>query len=368
MSAKPEISLIPGPVSVLPEALAAMNHDYDAGRQEYDHLPLYLETAARLKRVAGTERCDAVIMSGEGMLALWAGLKSCLSPGDKVLAVGTGVFGDGIGEMAASFGCRAEVLSLPPDSTLNCGNALERVEEAVKRFRPKMITAVHCETPSGTLNPLKELGGIKKRLGVPLFYVDAVSSLGGAEVLADEWNIDLLLGGTQKCFSCPPNLAFLLVSPEAWDEAAKTAYQGYDALLPFRAFAGEMPFPYTPYRQGTAALNESAGLILAEGLENCFKRHAETAAFCRESLLRLGLELFPQDGAIHSPTVSAVKVPRGTSWTEWRDLLKKNGLTVGGSLGPMEGKVFRLGHMGRQADMKLISGAVEIIAASLKEI
>ena len=109
-----------------------------------------------------------------------------------------------------------------------------------------MITVVHCETPSGTLNPLAELGQVKKELGVPLLYVDAVSSIGGAPVLTDEWNIDLCLGGSQKCLSSLADMAFLAVSDAAWEIIDQVGYVGYCALKPFRTAQTEHYFPYTP--------------------------------------------------------------------------------------------------------------------------
>ncbi len=359
------IPMLPGPVSVPEDILRGLAHDHDAGHQERDHLPLYEQTGKLLGRIMGTPH-DVVIMTGEGMLALWAALKSCLKAGDKVLSVGTGVFGDGIGQMAASFGCRVEAVSLPYNSTIGQDDSLERIREAAKKFQPKMITAVHCETPSGTLNPLAELGRIKKDLGVPLFYVDAVASIGGAEVLGESWNIDLLLGGTQKCLSAPPSMSFLSVSPAAWESAREVGYQGYDALLPFKAMFADNLFPYTPYPHGLTALKLAAERLLAEGLPACFARHQAVAEQCRLGLARLGLELFPRPGAINSPTVSAIKIPDGRTWPDWRDGLQARGLTVGGSFGPMAGKVFRLGHMGSQADKEMMKKALEILADALK--
>ncbi len=400
------VSLLPGPVSVYPEILSAMAQNLDAGHLEADHLELYLQTGQLLQKLAAT-RSTPVIMSGEGMLGLWAGLKSCLKPGDAVLSVGTGIFGDGIGDMAANLGCRVEKLSFPYNSTLNQGDALARVEDAIKRLKPKMLTAVHCETPSGTLNPLAELGGLKALHKVPLFYVDAVSSLGGAQVLADEWNIDILLGGTQKCLSATPGICFMFMSKAAWEAARAVNYQGYDALLPFEKLDPDSPapFPYTPYRHGTAALKrgleillnehlpggqekpagkqaEQAGGLLASGLANgqesglaneqasglqaAFRRHDSVARFCREGLARLGIELFPAPGAINSPTVTALQVPQGKDGAAWQKDLQKRGLLLGGSFGPMQGKVLRIGHMGSQADRGLVEKALNIIEESLK--
>ncbi|MFO7494312.1 MAG: aminotransferase class V-fold PLP-dependent enzyme [Desulfobacterales bacterium] len=352
------IPMVPGPVRVPPAVLAAYQICYGSADLEDEFFRLYAETEARLKPLLGT--CHPVVLqTGEGMLALWSALKSCLIPGDRVLAVATGVFGYGIGDMARALGCEVRTLGLPYDQTLGDLTALE---EALTTFKPKMITAVHCETPSGTLNPIAALGRLKHHLGIPLFYVDAVASAGGAPVEADAWQIDLCLCASQKCLSAPADMAFLAVSARAWDEVEAVGYAGYDALKPFRTALKDRYFPYTPNWQGVAALHAAAGLLLDEGLEESFARHQRVAAYCRQELVRLGLELFPAPSAVPSPTVTAVKLPAGISWPAFDAALRRRGLVVAGSYGPLAGKVFRLGHMGSQADLELVEKAVAVIA------
>jgi aspartate aminotransferase-like enzyme len=189
--------------------------------------------------------------------------------------------------------------------------------------------------------------------------------LGGAPLRTDEWGIDLLLGGSQKVLSVPPGMSFVAVSPAAWDIIAQVGYVGYDALLPFRDAQQNFYFPYTPYWHGVAALNAGVERILAEGLDACLARHARAAEVCREGIRALGLELYPAPGAVPSPTVTAVKVPASIPWAELNGRFRKAGLAAGGSYGPLEAKVFRLGHMGTQADEALIARALDAIRASL---
>jgi aspartate aminotransferase-like enzyme len=285
-------------------------------------------------------------------------LKSCLVPGDRVLSIATGVFGDGIGDMAASIGAEVRKISLPYNQTISDMVEIERIIEA---FKPKMITVVHCETPSGTLNPIAELGRVKKELGVSLLYVDAVSSIGGAPVLTDEWHIDLCLGGSQKCLSCLPDMAFLSVSDAAWEIVDRVDYAGYSALKPFRTAQAEHYFPCTPNWHGVAGLNAGAELILEEGLSNSFARHEEAAQICRNKIRKLDLTLFAAPDAVPAPTVTAVNVPQGISWPEFDAGLRREGLVVAGSYGPLANKVFRLGHMGTQADKDLVVQALDVI-------
>jgi aspartate aminotransferase-like enzyme len=349
--------MVPGPVKAHPAVLEAYRVDYGSADLEKDYIELYTQTEANLKRILRT-RSRVVVFLGEGMMALWAGLKSCLLPGDRVLAIGTGVYGYGIGDMAASIGAEVRKIGLAYNETVS---DLTEVRRAVSEFKPKMITVVHCETPSGTLNPIDGLGRLKREMGVPLLYVDAVSSIGGAPVLTDEWHIDLCLGGAQKCLSALPDTCFLSVSEKAWEIIEKVNYVGYDAILPFKTAVEKHYFPYTPGWQATAGLNAGAEAILKEGLEACFQRHAAAAAYCRGRLAEIGYRLYPAPRAVPSPTVTAVNVPAGIVWSEFDRRLRRHGLAVGGSYGPIAGKVFRLGHMGTQADMGLLKQALDVL-------
>jgi len=355
------IPMVPGPVKAHPAVLEAYRVDYGSADLEKEYVELYTQSEINLKRILQTQN-SVVIFLGEGMMALWGALKSCLRPGDRVLAIGTGVYGYGIGDMAAAVGAEIRTVGLSYDETLA---DLSEVQKAIAEFKPKMITVVHCETPSGTLNPIDGLGRLKQEMGVPLLYVDAVSSIGGVPVLPDEWNIDLCLGGAQKCLSALPDTCFLSVSAKAWEIIDEVNYVGYDAIKPFKTAVERHYFPYTPGWQATAGLNAGAEAILREGLEACFKRHAEVAAYCRKRLVEIGYSLYPAPGAVPSPTVTAVYVPKGITWTEFDHRLRQQGLVAGGSYGSIAGKVFRLGHMGTQADMGLVKQALDILDKEL---
>lgn len=183
--------------------------------------------------------------------------------------------------------------------------------------------------------------------------------------MADEWSIDLALGGSQKCLSAPPGLAFVAISPVAWEIIEQVEYAGYDALKPYRTAQEDFYFPYTPYWHGMAALHKATEILLAEGLENCYQRHAAVAETCRSGLTALGLSLYPDKGAVPSPTVTAVAVPEKFSWEELDRRFRLRGLVLGGNYGPLSGKVFRIGHMGSQADPSLIEQALDVIAGVL---
>lgn len=358
------IPMVPGPVAVPQEILNAGVTDYGSADIEPEYIDLYKATQKALQKIMNT-RSRVVIQTGEGMLALWSALKSSLLPGDKVLMLATGIFGYGFASMAESLGCEVRTLGFGFDETIA---DFELVEKVIREFEPKMITMVQNETPSGTMNPVDKIGVLKEKYGVPLLCVDAVSGIGGSVVKTDEWHIDFCLGGSQKCLSAPPAMAFLSVSDKAWEIIEEVNYAGYDGLLPFREALKHRYFPYTPYWQGTAQLYEACRLLLKEGVRTAIRRHENVAVYCRKRALDMGLKLFPQPGAVCSSTVTALYVPKGITWKRLDMIFRKKGLVVGGNYDCLAGKVFRIGHMGSQADLKLVQKAMDVIEESLLQI
>jgi aspartate aminotransferase-like enzyme len=349
------IGLMPGPVSVPKEIREAWMTDFGSSDLESDFYDLYAENQSMAQRLLGTKE-SVVITSGEAMSILWGGLKSALAQGDRLLAVSSGIFGEGFADMARAIGVEAETVRAEYDSLPDP----QAVRKAAKRFCPNMITAVHCETPSGTLTPLKELGEIAREVGA-LFLVDFVSSGGGVPVNVDANHIDIGLLGSQKVLSLPPSLSISTVSSRAWDAVKRVNYAGYDAYLPWRDVPAVGVMPYTHDWQSMTALNISMSSIMEEGMENAFNRHASAASFCRKAAMEMGLKLFPSSEAICSPTVSAFYVPDGWTWAAFDAALRRRGVVVGGNYGKLAGRVFRIGHMGSQADKLLIGrGMCEI--------
>lgn len=355
-----EVPLVPGPVSVPERVRRVYLVDYGSGDLEPEFAALYMDTERRLQQIAGTGNRIA-IMTGEGMLALWAALKSVLRPGDRVVSVATGLFGHGIGRMAAGLGAEVTTVGFEDNQTIH---DWPRVRARLREIRPTLVTAVHCETPSGTLNPVARLGRmVREELGDNcLFYVDAVASLGGAPVQVAQAEIDLALFGTQKALSAPPELALVAVSSRAWARAEAVGYTGYDALLPWREARDPGSLPYTPSWAAVAALHEACGLLLEEGLDAVYARHTRVAQMTRGGLDGLGIRLFPDPAAIVAPTVTAAYVPEGWRWEEFDAALRARGMAVGGSWGALAGRIFRIGHMGSQADEELLARALQILA------
>ena len=355
------IPLVPGPVSVPDEVLAVYQRDYGSSDLEDEFFDLYAQCERGLQRLLATHN-SVTIQSGEGMLALWGALKSVVRPGDRVLAVASGLFGYGIGEMAAQLGAEVQTVGFGYDNIADP----DQVRAAAHAFQPHLITAVHCETPSGTLNPLAELGAISREVDA-LFYVDFVASAGGTPVLVDDWHIDLGLLGSQKVLSLLPDLSMVSVSERAWQRCVEVNYVGYDALMPWRQAMAQRYMPYTHNWHALAGLQIALERLFTEGLDAAYQRHSTVAAYCRRELQALGIELWPANETIASPTVTAAKLPAGWEWPTFDKALRAHGMAVGGNYGPLAGKVFRIGHMGTQAEQTLVQRGMAVIGEVLSK-
>jgi aspartate aminotransferase-like enzyme len=357
------IPLVPGPTAVAPGTLAAYGHDYGSADLEPEFVDLYRETGALLGEIMST-RNQVVIALGEAMVVLWGTIKSALGPGDRLLAVSSGLFGAGFADMARAAGADARTVDVPVNEVPDP----DRVAAVVRDYRPTLVTMVHCETPSGTLTPVEAVGRRLREVAPDLlFAVDAVASIGGAPLNPDAAGIDFCLLGTQKCLSTVPDLGIVAVSERGWEQVARVGYEGYDALAPFRHAADKHYFPYTHSWHALAGLNTACRTLLTEGLAASHARHARVAKGWRDAARTLGLELFPACEDFSSPTVTALKMPDGLDWPTLDARLRARGMVVGGNYGPLAGKVFRIGHMGSQATDDLLERGSAALREALAE-
>lgn len=351
-----KVGLIPGPVKIPDEIKSAWQNDYGSSDLEEEFFTLYRENQSLTQKLLHTQN-DIVITSGEAMSILWASLKCTLRPGDKLLAVSSGIFGEGFAEMAASLGVEPEICAFPYDEVPDA----QKVYDHARVFRPKVITAVHCETPSGTLTPcLDDIGRIAHEIGA-LFVADFVSSAGGAELFADDYGIDIGLLGSQKVLSLPPCLSVSSISQRAWEIIEDVNYQGYESFTGWKNVPYSRCMPYTHDWHAMKALNISLNMMMNEGLDSVIRRHNEAAKLCRDLGREIGLRLFPKNERDSSPTVTAFYVPKKFSWPELDGALREKGLAVGGNYGKLAGRVFRVGHMGSQANCDLVREGMSII-------
>ena len=358
------LSLVPGPTRVSAETLAVYGQPWDESPDVSDEFfSTYADCVSRLAGLLGSDKSGGVaIMSGEAMAALWGAVKSVVGPGDRVVCLSNGLYGTGFAGMARTAGAAETVLV---ESDWRGRPDLVRLEKELVARPTRMVTAVHCETPSGVLNTaddMKRAGELCARHGA-LFCVDFVASAFGTPVHVADWKIDLGLLGAQKAMSLPQDLGVVTVSQRAWKAIETRKYEGYDALLPFRTAVEKRYMPYTHNWRAIAAMSEMLKRFRAEEV---FARHLEVAAYCRKRVTEMGLEMYPSSESLFSPTVTAVNVPAKWEWSKLRHALREEGVVLGGSYGPLQDKVFRIGHMGNQADMEMVATALDKLERILK--
>lgn len=373
-----KIFLIPGPTEPHKDTLKYYSEYYGSSDVDTEGFSKdYDEVCSLLAEMLNIpENSSTVVMSGEGMLSLWGALNSGMKPGDKVLSINSGLYGKGIGEMAKGRGGNVEFFSTEEGTVFTIEEHWNSFETKAREFLPNMITLVHCETPTGTLvdsTVLERIGALANELDC-LFYVDMVSSTGGTPIDLSKNQIDLALIGSQKCLSLHSDLSIVIVSEKAWRLMSErnSSYSGYDSLLPWKNVVKnlndgkERLFPYTMNWSSIKALSHSLSLFKEEGFEKVYERHSQCAEYTREHVQKMGLELLT-DAKICSPTVTAIKVPSHIEWKELNLKLQEQGIFFGRNYGPLENKVFRIGHMGTQANMDNVKKSINILENILAE-
>ena len=362
----PAYMLTTGPVPAYPEVLRALGqpvlYDYTDAFQAF-----YQSVIEKLAQVMRTGN-QPVIMQGEAILGIEAAAAGLIARQDVVLNLVSGVYGKGFGPWAARYGREVIELAVDYDDVIDP----QAVEAALKQHPDISIIAVcHHDTPSGTLNPLAEIGAIAARHGAYLI-VDAVSSFGGMDVHPEAVHADIFITSPSKCLGSTPGLTLAAVSDRAWQKMAgnpDAPRASFLSLLDWKeAWRAGNAFPVTPSVAEIYALNTALDLYLAEGASNVWARHAQTAQIAREGVKALGLELWPRQEANAAPTATVFKVPDGISDVALRDLmLRDHDVLV--SLGRKDtaGKVLRIGHMGASAQPEFAAKAVEALAGALKK-
>jgi aspartate aminotransferase-like enzyme len=321
---------------------------------EQTFFDLYDDVCAKLQRVYDTDD-DVIVMGGEGILGLEAAIASTVAPGDEVLCVSNGLYGDGFADFVEQYGGEPMLVDADYGGPLD----LAGVEAALEAGAYDLATMVHCETPTGCLNDLDPVLELCADHGVPT-VVDAVSSLGGTPVASE--HVDINLGASQKAFSAPPGLTTIAVSDRAWELAERRDPQTlYTNLRPWRDT--DEGFPYTHLVANVAALDESLSLLLEEGLESVYERHERAAAHCRERGADLGLERYP-DAQLSSPTVTAFHLP-GEAVAAQRELAEDHDVVLATGLGDLTDDILRVGHMGYNAEVEKVDHVMDALATVL---
>jgi len=333
--------LTPGPTPVPPEVLAALAEPVIHHRAR-DYRVIYERCLSRLREVYRTEN-DVLMFTTSGTGAFESAVANLTSPGDRQLVLSAGNFGERWSGMAKAFGSdlvhvRLGWGEIPEPEDLR--SALAEAGDV------GVVYLTHSETSTGVVCDVQSLTAVAKEAGA-LVVVDAVSSLGAVPLEPDAWGIDVVVSGSQKALMSPPGLGFASVSPAALEAAAHATCPRY-ALDWERTRTAQamLDAPFTPAIPIVRALDVALGLLLEEGLEAAFDRHARLGRACREGTKAMGLELFSPDDE-SSAVVTAVRAPEGVDATEIVSSLRDRfGITIANGQGELKGKIFRIGHIG----------------------
>jgi aspartate aminotransferase-like enzyme len=351
----------PGPTPVPPEVLAAAAAPVIHHRGP-DFKELLARVTERLKLVCRTKN-DVLLFTASGTGAFESAIANLLSPGERVLAVSAGEFGERWAAMAAAYGCEVERLAYAWGETPSPADLERHLEET----GAGTVFLVHSETSTGVVADVEALARVAADAGA-LVVVDAVSSLGAVPLEPDAWGIDVVVSGSQKALMSPPGLSFVTVSPAGWERCERaTLPRFYFDWRRHRRAAESLSTPFTPAVSIVAALDVALGLLLEEGLEAAFTRHAALGRSCREGAKAMGLELYSPDDE-RSAVVTAILTPEEADARELVLALRQRfGITVAGGHGELASRLFRIGHIGwfDVFDITTALAAVELVLADL---
>lgn len=364
---KPIITLSAGPVGVYPRVLRAM-----ATTVQYDYDEYFLEFYENVARKAATAlQVDEppLILSVEPAPGLEAGAASLISKDDVVLNLVSGVYGKGFGYWAARY-CK-ELVEV--EVAYNESLTAEMVAAALKA-RPDVtiVSAVHHDTPSGTINPMEEIGKVIRDHGA-LLLIDAVSSWSGMNVHPNDCFADVFITGPGKCLGGAPGLTIIHVSDRAWAHIDVNENAPFASVLSFsdwrNAWKRDEPFPFTPSVAEINGLDAALDNYLEEGPENVWARHDLTARACRAGVRALGCEIWAATDNIASPTTTSVKVPHGIVDKELRQAARDlYGVAFSSGRNETMGKLLRIGHMGVVAQPIYATIAITALGGALNSL
>jgi serine---pyruvate transaminase len=333
--------MTPGPTPVPAEVLAALAEPVIHHRAR-DYRDIYERCLARLAEVYRTQH-DVLMFTTSGTGAFESAVANLTSPGDRQLVLSAGNFGERWAGLAKAFGAdlvhtRLEWGETPEPDDLRA--ALAEARDV------RVVYLTHSETSTGVVCDVQALAAVAKEAGA-LVVVDAVSSLGAVPVETDGWDLDVVVSGSQKALMTPPGVAFASASEAALAATARATSPRY--VLDWertRKAQAKLDAPFTPPVSLVRALDVALGLLLDEGLEAAFDRHARLGRACREGVKAMGLELFSPDEE-RSAVVTAIRAPEGVDATEIVSTLRDRfGITIANGQGELKGKIFRIGHIG----------------------
>lgn len=357
----------PGPSDVHPRVLRAMAQPL-VGHLDPSFVQILKEVRELLQYVFQTHNEMTMAISGTGSAGMETVVTNLVEPGDEVVIGVNGVFGGRMVDVATRAGARVERVDVPWGEPVRP----ERIAEALKRCKsPKFVGVVHAETSTGCRTPLEEIGRLAHDSGA-LFLVDAVTSLGGSELRVDDWGIDAIYSGTQKCLSCPPGLSPVSFSERAMEvvRSRRTKCQSWylDISMIASYWGEDRMYHHTAPISMVYALRESLRLVREEGLEARIARHAAMHERLKAGLERLGGYEFVVEEEYRLPQLNLVRFPAGVDEAAVRArLLNEFNIEIGAGLGDFKGKVWRIGLMGESCTANhvnmLLSALEELVPA-----
>jgi serine---pyruvate transaminase len=333
--------MTPGPTPVPPQVLAALALPIVHHRSP-DFRPTYRQCLDRLKDVYRTQS-EVLLYTASGTAGLESVVANLTSPGDRVVAVSAGYFGERWAEIARAYGCDVEHIAYEWGEMPSADDLAARLAEL---GGANAVLVTQSETSTGVVCDVRALANVAKQAGA-LIAVDAISSLGAVPCETDEWGLDSVVSGSQKALMSPPGLMTVSVSDAAWKARERaTAPRFYLDWHRTLEAQESLDAAFTPAVSIVVALNVALGMILERGLEAAFDEHVRLGRACREGVKAMGLELFsPDDDS--SAVVTTVRVPEPIDGSQLLlDLRDRFGITLAPGQGPLKGKVFRVGHLG----------------------
>jgi serine---pyruvate transaminase len=352
--------LTPGPTPVPPEVLAAISQPIIHHRGP-DFKPIYERSLTRLREVFRTDQ-DVLLFGAAGTGAMESAVANLCSPGERVLVVSAGHFGERWRSIASAYGAEVEALEYEWGEIPSAEDVAARLQEL---GGAKAVFITHSETSTGVVCDLQSLAAAVSEQGA-LSVVDAVSSLGAVPLETDGWGLDVVVSGSQKALMTPPGLAMTSVSERAWAGRGEAPRFYFDWERTQKGQAA-LNAPFTPPVSLVAGLDVALGILLDQGLDAVFERHVRLGRACREGAKAMGLELFSPDDD-RSAVVTAIRAPDGIDATELvRSLRDRFGITIANGQGVLKGKIFRIGHIGYfdVFDITTALAAVEVVLADL---
>lgn len=355
--------MTPGPTKVRENVRMARSKETTNPDLDIEFYEYYKETCERLSQILHTSN-KSYLLSGEGILGLEAACASLTEVGDRVLVIDNGIFGRGFQDFVTIYGGKPVLFTSDYKRAINI-EELRLFLEQDHNF--KYATFVHCDTPSGVLNDIKRICSLLKEYKI-ITVVDAVASMFGEEIWAEESQIDILCGGSQKALSAPVGITMVTISKEAFEamENRKTPIASFYAnLLLFRDYYKNKWFPYT------MPISDIYGIRVA--LENVlhdntiYKRHKTIAQAVRKAVQESGLSLYIEEG--FASTITAIEVPEGIKDTDILEQMKqKYNIMIAGCFDVLAGKVIRIGHMGENAAIKDVADTLEALTRVMEEL